>query len=485
MKKAAVLLFILSVSLSLKAGNLAAFFSYSAFDVPGGSPHVETYLKVIGSTVNLVEEGTMRKGQIEVRWILRSGDKIIHGDKYNLNSPLIPAGDRNIPDFVDQQRIPLEAGEYNLELAIRDKNSEAMETTIRQQITIEFPTDTISVSDIELLESYEKSDEEGKFSRNGYTLIPIVSDFYPRDISTLKFYSEIYRSDIAPGADYLVLYHISNKDNKKVMENFVGTIKHSPKSVNPLIGEFNIANLTSGNYYLNIEVRDRQNRLIAFKQKFFQRSNDQYKPLVSDDYTTIDITNTFIAQQNNPDTLSEFLACLYPISSGVEVNAADNLIEMRDVPNMKRFMYFFWSRRNAADPGQAWEDYRQQVRITVAAFSTPNKKGYDSERGRVYLQYGPPNVISEVKDDPVAYPYEIWQYYKLPNQSNRKFVFYTNDLSSNDYQLLHSDAIGELKNPAWELFLHKRTQQFGNDLDQENSIDVYGGRAKENFSNPK
>lgn len=485
MKKAVVFLFVLLVSISSRAGNLTALFSYSAFDVPGGSPHIETYLRVIGSTVNLVDEGEMRKGQIEVKWILRSGDQIVHIDKYNLNSPLIPTGEKNIPDFIDQQRITLEAGEYRLELGIRDKNSDALETMIRDTIRIGFPVDTISVSDIEFLESYTKSDDQGKFSRNGFTLIPMVSDFYSREVSTFKFYAEIYRSDIAPASDYLVLYHISSKDNKKVMENYVGSIKHSPRSVNPLIGEFNIADLSSGNYYLNIEVRDRQNRLIAYKQEFFQRSNEQSKPLVSDDYTTIDITNTFISQQNNPDTLSEFLACLNPISSEIEVNAADNLIVMRDVGDMQRFMYYFWSKRNAADPGQAWADYFQQVRMTVGAFSTPNKKGYDSDRGKVYLKYGPPNVITEVKDDPVAYPYEIWHYYKLANQSNRKFVFYTTDLSTNDYVLLHSDAIGELKNPSWELFLHKRTQQFGNDLDQENSIDIYGGRTKENFSNPK
>ena len=39
------------------------------------------------------------------------------------------------------------------------------------------------------------------------------------------------------------------------------------------------------------------------------------------------------------------------------------------------------------------------------------------------MQYGPPNSRNKVDNAASTYPYEIWHYYKLKNQSNKKFVF--------------------------------------------------------------
>jgi hypothetical protein len=112
--------------------------------------------------------------------------------------------------------------------------------------------------------------------------------------------------------------------------------------------------------------------------------------------------------------------------------------------------------------------------------------GYATDRGRVYLQYGPPNTMSDHYAEPSAYPYEIWHYYKLGSQSNRKFVFYNPDLVSNDFVLLHSDAQGELPNSRWEMDLHKRDTQ-SNDFDKESKDGglFYGNQAKDNFKNPR
>ncbi len=53
---------------------------------------------------------------------------------------------------------------------------------------------------------------------------------------------------------------------------------------------------------------------------------------------------------------------------------------------------------------------------------------------------------------------EIWQYYNLPDgQRNKKFVFYTIDIVTNDFQLVHSDAIGETSNYRWQVEIYKRT----------------------------
>ncbi|MBL0073656.1 MAG: GWxTD domain-containing protein [Bacteroidetes bacterium] len=152
---------------------------------------------------------------------------------------------------------------------------------------------------------------------------------------------------------------------------------------------------------------------------------------------------------------------------------------------MQQFFYDFWTKRSPVNPEKAWMDYRIEVMRVNNDFGTRIAKGYTTERGRVYLKYGPPNTITKSYNEPSAYPYEVWHYYKIGQQSNRKFVFYNPDLVTNDFMLLHSDAQGEPNNDRWELEIYKRATQ-SLDFDEKNKgADYFGNKAGENFSNPK
>ena len=140
--------------------------------------------------------------------------------------------------------------------------------------------------------------------------------------------------------------------------------------------------------------------------------------------------------------------------------------------------------RNENEPAKAWAKYFIEVQKVNHAYRTMIRKGYETDRGRVYLQYGPPNNIAAVNSDPNSYPYEIWHYYTLSNQRNKKFVFYEPDLVTNDYELIHSDAIGEVNNPAWQLVLNKRSDST-NDPDATKGQDYFGGKANDYFNNPR
>ena len=108
-----------------------------------------------------------------------------------------------------------------------------------------------------------------------------------------------------------------------------------------------------------------------------------------------------------------------------------------------------------------------------------------TDRGRVYLKYGEPNQISKFENEPSSYPYEIWQYYQVSNQrNNRKFIFYNPDLVTNDYTLIHSDALGETRDDRWRIRLTKRNNAII-DLDQDKSNDHYGSKVDDMFSNPR
>jgi GWxTD domain-containing protein len=152
---------------------------------------------------------------------------------------------------------------------------------------------------------------------------------------------------------------------------------------------------------------------------------------------------------------------------------------------MQQFFYDFWVKRSPINPEKAWQDYRAEVIKVNREFSNQVKKGYATERGRVYLKYGPPNTISKSYNEPSAYPYEVWHYYKLDNQSNRKFVFYNPDLISNDFALLHSDAQGEPFNNQWQMLLYKRDTPSRSFDQEQRNVDSFGNKAGENFANPR
>ena len=228
-----------------------------------------------------------------------------------------------------------------------------------------------------------------------------------------------------------------------------------PSEVNVVLAEFDINELGSGNYNLVFEIINKENKLLQSKKVFFQRSKMIQKKQ-KDDYIVTDISNSFVASITNLDTIKDYINSLHPISSEPEKRHAANLFKKDTLIYMQKYFLTFWENRNFGDPQTEWENYKKQVDLVNRLFKTPIDKGYESERGRVYLQYGSPNQISETKHDPVAYPNEIWLYHTLKGQANVQFVFYNPDLVTESYRLLHSDLKGEIQNSKWENELFSR-----------------------------
>ena len=140
---------------------------------------------------------------------------------------------------------------------------------------------------------------------------------------------------------------------------------------------------------------------------------------------------------------------------------------------MQNFFYQFWVDRNNKDPELAWNQYHQKVKSVNKEFRNLRTKGYLTDRGRVYLQYGAPNSRHKVDNASASYPYEIWHYYKLNNQSDKKFVFINSDLATNEYRLEYSNVYGEVSNAEW----HSKIKQ--------NKSATFGDHFNNNYINPR
>ena len=126
--------------------------------------------------------------------------------------------------------------------------------------------------------------------------------------------------------------------------------------------------------------------------------------------------------------------------------------------------------------------YKAQVLFVENIYANNFQEGFETDRGRVYLKYGAPTNIIVKETSPSEYPYEIWQYNKIEKYSNKRFVFYNPDLVNRAFRLLHSDMIGELKNPSWRQTLSKRNSNNGT-IDNPNQYlqDHFGGNSNDLF----
>ncbi len=486
MKKKLTLLLLFLLPLTISQGqSLRANLSFCSFWSPQDGPFIETYLSVEGRSIQWNKVGEGFQGTLEVTMIFRQGEKVANFGKYALHSPLLEDTSNINVNIIDQQRFILPDGEYAFEVSLKDMYGDTAVIRHEQMLSISFPEQQAAFSGIEFLESYTRTEEPGPLSKSGFDMVPYVYNYFPETQGRIRFYAELYHTDalLGEGNPFLTAVFVRSFETGEMIKDLYHRRRETAAPVIPLLKELSIENLPSGNYELVLEARDSQNELITASSIFFHRINPGVQ-LQLKDVAALDVSATFVEKMRSTDSLASYIQSLSPISSELErVFAERNLINA-DLGLMQQYFLNFWLVRDDLNPQQAWEEYYARVRHVEHHFKTLIKKGFETDRGIVYLKYGPPNTIAQSHHEPSAYPYEIWHYYELRNQRNKRFVFYTRDLITNDFELIHSDAMGELANYRWQVDVMRRTTD-GYDLDSKSVEDHWGGRIDTYYRDPR
>ena len=83
------------------------------------------------------------------------------------------------------------------------------------------------------------------------------------------------------------------------------------------------------------------------------------------------------------------------------------------------------------------------------SYATPFREGYETDRGRVHIIYGPPDDVESVTLETDVYPHEVWKYYVGGEET---FVFLDRDGSSS-FEQIYSTVDGELSYENWQEML--------------------------------
>ncbi len=480
MKSITFLIVILLAGISLaqkQPKKLKAYLNEKQFYTPDGGNYLETQILFVGYTINYKEENGKTQGEVEITQIISKDDSIVIADKYRLKTPEVL--DSLVEDFYDIQRYALSNGVYTYELILADVASPEQKVSVKKKIVLEDLSSDVSVSDITLSELIRASDTTNVFSKMGYDIIPMLTNYYPTELNIMPYYLEIYNTDkYLNDSVYVVQQKIFDINGKVDVPEFNRYFRFKKtNSVQPLAKAIDISYLPSGKYVLEINVLSRDKQIVASNLIDFERNNTQIVDEI--DYENEIIDPAFAASVTE-DSLDYYVASLIPISAPAEVKNIISILKKRDNAMNRKYLQKYWKSTSALQSYENWIKYKQQVQLVERLYSSNFQSGFETDRGRVYLQYGAPSSIMQRPNSPTEFPYEIWQYDKIGIQSNKRFVFYNPNLVNNAYELLHSDLRGELQNYRWQFYIRSRSR--ANDLDATTPAERQGANAERDFN---
>jgi GWxTD domain-containing protein len=469
------LMLLLSSSALLNSMDLSV--TTAAFRNDQGS-YIELYLYVVGSSVHFdsLENGDLQGG-IELIIKFYSGEDIVNFDKFTLYSPQ----SSKLEDFVGIKRFALPQGSYELIIEAVDIYDPSNTFNHNAHIEIDLDPIKIQLSDIQLLSAFEKTALQNDFVKNGYFLESNAFNYFPPQYDYISFYLEIYNptadQQLATYIRYAIYRELANGNTELVSQRFK---KLDAKSIQAQILQLPLMNITSGNYKLIVELRNKDKMHVDEASVSFQRNNPEMdlKIQLSDD----DRFESSFATKLNAEEVRYALKAITPLTKGMESTLLDQLFFSDDLKPKQYFLYTYFSQLNPADPAKMYNEFMKIAAAVDNTYRSNVGYGFETDRGKIFMKYGKPTEIVHMEDEPSAPPYEIWFYNKLDDskQYNVKFLFYNPSLATNDFILLHSNCRGERYNPRWEVELYDNApnEQAGQNAASTEMQDNYRRNAR-------
>ncbi len=433
--------------------------------------YIEFNIYIVGKSVEWRGiDSTAAQASIEIGVFFKQKEEIVQFDKFAMKSPksLHPI------NFEDMHRYAIANGVYDIEVTLKDMNKAENRITYKSSIIVDYSADMLRQSDIQLLGFIKPDSIEGSSRvKYGYFMEALPFNFYDKKHANLIFFNEVYNADKAIGDDFLVSYTV-----KKLLAQpherplLMAHKRKKPEAFIVNLLQLDISTLESGNYRLNVSIRNRANELLSEKEVMFQRSNPNLEIKI-DTLSNDALTSEFVGQLTEKDLRFALKSILMKVPEG-DVVVVNDMLKTKDLMAQRRYIFQYFANISPNKPEQAYGEYMLFAKAVDKMYNYGFGYGFETDRGRVYLKYGRPDDILTVENEMNAPPYEIWVYNKVEKtqQTNVKFLFYNPNLIANGYRQLHSTCRGETNNPRWvtELYKSVPTEQTGSLIDGNGSV---------------
>jgi GWxTD domain-containing protein len=304
-----------------------------------------------------------------------------------------------------------------------------------------------------------RPEDSPTFVRNGLNIVPnpLANNYINAD--TLTVWVEYYKlPELLNGEPYFVRGNVTAANTGQVVAGHAfATRPRRASDLEPLSLPIAISSLPSSKYILNIELCKNGGEVLLRQSKPFYVANTSLQDQSPDALAMFDVLYGY----SEADLDSFFMPMMY-LASETEKNICASLTNYTE---KRIFFYNFWHKRHnpSAQPGFEFYRFREAVQYANDHFRTNIRPGWASDRGRILLQYGPPNA-TELFDDPLNY--QLWYYNSVRGQSNVYFCFSSRERASGEMMLMHSTVRGETFNTEWAQFLRNagsaRQDNYGN-----------------------
>jgi GWxTD domain-containing protein len=329
----------------------------------------------------------------------------------------------------------------------------------------DFRSSKLQLSDVQLVSELTTSDDhDNPFYKNGYVVYPNPTGVIGPPFMVLGTYMEVYNGDQIPTSEYHLTYALADT-NRRIFYEEDQKRTRPPADAVVEVNNIVLEQLKSGSYYLVIKAYNGPKNLASDSVmvikpfSLYNPTRDSVLAAVASSGANAagTLVDPMYAGLKEPELDEEFEK-IWCITSEAEREQFERL---EGTEAKARFLTYFW-QRNDPDPSTPENDvrdrYYERVEEARAKYASPmSRRGWDSPRGRVLLQYGTPDQIDRHPHDFNRRPFEIWYY------SATRYTFVFVDRSqTGTYRLVHSTAPREISLENWEEVHAMIDEQMGN-----------------------
>ncbi len=419
--------------------------TFQALDDSGKS-YVELYILLSSRSLEFQEEDDAYRAGLAVAGTILDGDGQEHWSSQWRKDILVSTReglDRG-SSILDIAGLIIAPGLYDLRVDVTDEVSSTTGYVTGQLHVPGFLPDTLSISQVELALEITPWEEEGEFVKNGLRVLPNPSRIYGPKAPVLYFYAEIYGLLLGSGEDstYTLQQEILTPEGELV-KRYDPKTRRKPGATSVEVGGINVLGLEPQTYIYLVKVRDNSTGAEVYSQRWFRVSS----PVEAAEVTPV------VSAALTPEEAERSENVIKYIASSQEMKTYRSL----SLEAKARFLADFWNLRDPdrSTPENEFQDeHLLRWRYANQHFSKfQTDDGWKSDRGRVYILYGPPDDIERHPSDVASAAWERWHYYSL--EGGVQFIFA--DLSGFDnFVLLHSTARNELRDWGWQEKVYHR-----------------------------
>ena len=422
--------------------DIARFFGDST------QTYVEVYYALHENNITYRSDSGRYIGAANMKLVVRNDSSIFVSKDWTV--PHVLADTASLTSgqkMVGIETFGLHPGSYTVILTAYDVYDALRQDSLQIPLVIDgYPATNESLSDIELCTSIQSStNRRSMFYKNTLEVIPNASRLYGAGLPVVFYYVEAYNLASDQQKPNMTV-HTSVID--ATGKELIAKDKSKPRAHNSSVevGTINISTLRSGTYLLRITLVDSgKTTLASASKKIFI-----YKPgaIPADSSSSLalnGVSSSEFAAMSDTMLDQQFDRAKY-IASPAELLQYKRIVDLRAKQN---YLFEFWQRRNPnpLSPVNDFKDeYMRRLDYADKNFTFGFHEGWKTERGRVYIVYGPCDEVERFPSSSESNPYEIWHFNNI--QGGVIFVF-VDRTGLGDYQLVHSTHRDEIRDEQW------------------------------------